>query len=185
MASRGVHKSSFFPTRNWPVQDQVDCFSTHNQPVTVTNSSIRVVRWRSLVLGELDIHWNLVKWGEISLDPARFLQNFDKKSPIRLDSVFIVPEIDKFKWKVVRIWKRWPNFMAFGGSGFTGFRGRDSKPDPPASGFWSQDLSPTAKAIESGGSRLGSGRCRRLRVDLDSPSGKYHLFPILWVRDPS
>ena len=65
-------------------------------------------------LSELDIHWNLSKCGEISLDPARscqihpksdeissdptgFLPNHDEKSLVRPDPMFIVPEFDKIK----------------------------------------------------------------------------------------
>ena len=36
---------------------------------------------------------------DISLDLARFLPNLDEESPVRLDPVFIMPEIDGFKWK--------------------------------------------------------------------------------------
>ena len=37
--------------------------------------------------------------GEILSDPVRFLPNLDEKSLVWPDLVFIVPEIDGFKWK--------------------------------------------------------------------------------------
>ena len=53
-----------------------------------------------------------------------------------------------------------------------GFWRRKPPLDPPASGFWSQDPSPTAGAVGSGGSGSNPGRWGELggwRVDLDSP----------------
>ena len=84
------------------------------QPVTVIGFSVRVTSGWLLVSGETNNHWNLLKRGEISLDPmrscqihpssgeiqsdpARFLPNRDKKSLVRLNPVFIVPEIVGFK----------------------------------------------------------------------------------------
>ena len=65
-------------------------------------------------MGELDIHQCPTKRGEISPDPmrscqlhprsddisldlARFLPNLDEESLVRLDPMFIMPEIDGFK----------------------------------------------------------------------------------------
>lgn len=91
-------------------------FSTHNWPIIVTDSLVRVASWWSLVSGELDYHQNLLKHdeilpdstsscqihsrsSEISLDLTRFLLNLNEKSLVQPDLVFIVPEINKYKWK--------------------------------------------------------------------------------------
>ena len=81
---------------------------------------------------------------EIPSDPVRFLPNCDEKSLVQLGPVFIVPEIEGFKWKrgrnleknVLKSGKKWPdmekwpesrkngwilNGLRFG-SGFTGFK---------------------------------------------------------------
>ena len=84
------------------------------QPVTVIGFSVRVTSGWLLVSGETNNHWNLLKRGEISLDPmrscqihptfgeisldlARFLPNRVEKSLVQPYPVFIMLEIDGFK----------------------------------------------------------------------------------------
>ena len=89
-------------------------FSTHNQPVTVMDSSVWVADGWWSISGELDYHRNALKRGKISPDSARscqihprsgeissnlarFLANRNEKSLVRLDPAFIVPKINEFK----------------------------------------------------------------------------------------
>ena len=118
-AIHGSGGSGFFPT----YYISGGLFSTRNWPVTVTGSSVWVAKWRSSVSGEPDIHQCPdsmrscqihPRSDEISLDLTRFLPNLDEKSSVRQDSVFIVPEIDGFKWKSGQnLEKKWPDFMVF------------------------------------------------------------------------
>ena len=99
-----------------PVTVQVGGFSTRNRPITVTDLSVRVAGGWWLVSGETDLTGILrnaarscqihPRSDEIPSDPVRFFPNRDEKSLVwLLDPVFIVPKIDKFKWKGAGIWK--------------------------------------------------------------------------------
>ena len=89
-------------------------FSTHNQPVTVMDSSVWVAGGWWSISGELDYHQNALKRGKISPNSARscqihprsdeipsnlarFLANRNEKSLVRPDPMFIVPKINEFK----------------------------------------------------------------------------------------
>nr|POE90710.1 hypothetical protein CFP56_78840 [Quercus suber] len=82
-------------------------FSTRNRPVTVMDSLDRVACGWWSVSGETDLIGILrnaarscqthPRSDEIPSNPARYLPNRDYKSLVRLDPVFIVPEIDGFK----------------------------------------------------------------------------------------